>query len=284
MDLSGLIFVALAVAWAVYLIPKALRHHDEVSRSRSVERFSHTMRVLARREPVSKRDARLVVTPGRAPSSPVVEVKGERRTPEQPLTEEQLRARRAATRKATARRRRVLSVVVGLNVVVAALAAAGVFGWVWQAIPGGLLVAWLVACRVMVKGERAVTAAMLDRTSESPDDSAAGGDDSSADDEDSDLPHEYHVARNDQGFDEPAPSAQTAVMAPVENGLWDPQPQTLPTYVDKPVARRTVRTIDLSGPDTWTSGRTEESAELARRADAERSTPDDGDTPLAANS
>jgi hypothetical protein len=48
-DLSALIFVALAVAWAVYLIPKALRHHDDVVRSRSVERFSHTMRVLARR-------------------------------------------------------------------------------------------------------------------------------------------------------------------------------------------------------------------------------------------
>ena len=64
MDLSALIFVALAVAWAVYLIPKALKHHDEVVRSRSVDRFSHTMRVLARREPVSRRDARLVVAPG----------------------------------------------------------------------------------------------------------------------------------------------------------------------------------------------------------------------------
>ena len=54
MDLSALIFVALAVAWAVYLIPKALKHHDEVVRSKSVEKFSHTMRVLARREPVDR--------------------------------------------------------------------------------------------------------------------------------------------------------------------------------------------------------------------------------------
>ena len=61
-----MIFVALAIAWAVYLIPKALRHHDEVASSRSVDRFSDTMRVLARREPVNRRDARLVVTPGRA--------------------------------------------------------------------------------------------------------------------------------------------------------------------------------------------------------------------------
>ena len=75
MDLSALIFVALAVAWAVYLIPKALKHHDEVVRSRSVEKFSHTMRVLARREPVDRRSARLVVAPIRAALRPPVETK-----------------------------------------------------------------------------------------------------------------------------------------------------------------------------------------------------------------
>ena len=59
MDLSALIFVALAVAWAVYLIPKALKHHDEGAQpvGRPVLR---TMRVLARREPVNRRNARLV--------------------------------------------------------------------------------------------------------------------------------------------------------------------------------------------------------------------------------
>ncbi len=30
--------------------------------------------------------------------------------------------------------------------------------------------------------------------------------------------------------------------------LWDPVPITKPTYVSKPLAPRTVRTIDLSGP------------------------------------
>ena len=78
-DLSALIFVALAVAWAVYLVPKALKHHDDVVRSRSVDRFSHTMRVLARREPVGRPlgrgGSRLVVSPGRAPSPPVVTTK-----------------------------------------------------------------------------------------------------------------------------------------------------------------------------------------------------------------
>ena len=52
MDLSALIFVALAVAWAVYLIPKALKHHEDAQQKRTVEGFSQSMRVLARREPV----------------------------------------------------------------------------------------------------------------------------------------------------------------------------------------------------------------------------------------
>ena len=37
MDLSGIIFVVLAVAWAVFLIPKALKHHDEAARTRSID-------------------------------------------------------------------------------------------------------------------------------------------------------------------------------------------------------------------------------------------------------
>ena len=44
---------------------------------------------------------------------------------------------------------------------------------------------------------------------------------------------------------------------------------TLPTYVSAPKAKRTVRTIDLGQPGTWTSGRTAEDAEIAARAAAE---------------
>ncbi len=184
MDLSAFIFLALAVAWAVYLVPKALRHHDEVTRSRSVERFSQSMRVLARREPVDRRDARLVVQPGRAPSGPVVTTKGgaaagpageavrlestvsvsspapapptdatvdaagaPTRTPS-PV------ARRAAARSAARRRRNVLAVLLLALVVVGVLAATAVVSWWSLTAPGALLVAWLVACRLMVRQER----------------------------------------------------------------------------------------------------------------------------------
>jgi len=253
-DLSGIIFVALAVAWAAYLIPKALRHHDEVARSRSIERFSNTMRVLARREPVNRRDARLVVTPGRSASTTtVVETKPVR------LTAAQLRARREVTRRATRRRRRVLGGLLAANAVVIGLAWFVVVGWWWETLPAGLVVAWLVACRVMVKSERAALAPRTVVPAE-----PAGPD------------LDISVEKNEQGFEELAPDSDTGVVPAVtEDGdpnLWDPLPMTLPTYVDKPAAaRRTVRTISIDDSGVWTSGRTEIDAALAREADEQRS-------------
>lgn len=231
MDLSGLIFVALAVAWAAYLIPKALRHHEDVVRGRSVDRFSQSMRVLARREPVSARMARLVVTPQREATSPAAP----------PTLDEQYAARRAATRRATKRRRRVLAVLV--------LALAGVVGacayqrlaWPYVAVPAGVLLAWLVACRLMVRKERAWRPVVLTEA-----------------DADQDV------------VPAPAVDAEAGTQPPDSRDpqLWDPVPVTLPTYVSKPPARRMVRTIDLDSTGVWTSGRTEADSALAREAEA----------------
>jgi hypothetical protein len=240
-DLSALIFVALAVAWAVYLIPKALRHHDDVVRSRSVERFSHTMRVLARREPVNRRDARLVVAPARAKSTPVVTTKGPVR----------VEVNRETAKRATRRRRRVLGLILLANAAVLTVAAFAVIDWWYAAIPAGLLVAWLVACRLMVRRERPARL-NRDRSEPTPVDLAAGG------------PAEP-MAETESWEDE-APTGQTPAIA--DPSLWDPMPVTLPTYVGKPAAeRRTVRTIDLDSTGVWTSGRTEADAQIARDAD-----------------
>ena len=58
--------------------------------------------------------------------------------------------------------------------------------------------------------------------------------------------------------------------------MWDPVPVTLPTYVGKPAARRTVRTIDLDATGVWTSGRSEADSQLARDAEeAERAARDE---------
>ena len=246
MDLSGLIFVALAVAWAAYLIPKALRHHEDVVRGRSIDRFSHSMRVLARREPVSPRMARLVVAPARAASAAVVTTKPSAAAPG---PDEWLVSRRRAAARAARRRRRVLSVLcVALAATVAAYAA-GRLTLPYVAVPVALLVAWLVACRLMVRRERRWTPAVR---IESP----------------------VSAAATSEPSVEPATGEATSSVPPVEAevprdpALWDPVPTTLPTYVSKPPARRSVRTIDLDATGVWTSGRSEADSALARDAEA----------------
>jgi len=245
-DLSGLIFVALAIAWAAYLIPKALKHHEEVARTRTVDKFSDRMRVVARREPVNRRDARLVVPPSaverRAAESAA-------RTPVAAPASESVSDHRQSNNRAARRRRRVLMLLVLALAVVGGLAGASLIHWSWVGAPAGLLVAWLVACRLMVKRERverpapavATPADLADETAERPA-----------------VP-----------LDEAETDAIPAVTD--EPGLWDPVPVTLPTYVSKPTAPRSVRTIDLDGTGVWTSGRTEADSRLARDAEeAER--------------
>ena len=161
MDLSGLIFVALAMAWAAYLIPKALRHHDDVVRGRSVDRFSQSMRVLARREPVSARMARLGRHPaGRdAGGTTAVRALDRRAVRRAPRRHPQGHAAPPpGARPAPARARRAT----------VAACADRRLAWPYAAIPAGLLLAWLVACRLMVRKERAWRPAVLVEPPTSP--------------------------------------------------------------------------------------------------------------------
>lgn len=290
MDLSALIFVALAVAWAVYLIPKALKHHDEVVRSRSVEKFSHTMRVLARREPVDRRNARLVVAPIKAALRPPVETKARaaaepvaapvatpvttsvaapaRRTPSP-------QAERAAARRAAKRRRNVLGVLLLANAVVVGLAVASVVAWPWTAVPGGLLVAWLVACRVSVRRERARRSTRSAIEVGVPSRPAPvipvehGADETEATGDPVVAVVEVAAPATDEREAVAAAEAPAVTTGeiPVVGG-WEMVPTTLPTYVSKPAAqRRTVSTIDLDSTGVWSSGRSDEDSALARSAE-----------------
>jgi hypothetical protein len=285
-DLSALIFVALAVAWAVYLIPKALKHHDEVVRSRSVEKFSHTMRVLARREPVDRRNARLVVSPTRASLRPPVETKPRTAavvtdasvttTVTREVTASVVarplapQAERASARRAAKRRRNVLALVVLANAVVIGLALGSVVTWPWVAVPATLLVAWLVACRLSVRSERAQRATRAAIEIGFPPQVEE-------DDEDYDLTGEMPVTPPQPRtpaaptrVDEEAPAGEVpaAPAAPAVPGGWDMVPTTLPTYVGKPAAqRRTVSTIDLDSTGVWSSGHSDSDSAIARSAE-----------------
>ncbi len=268
MDLSALIFVALAVAWAVYLIPKALKHHEIDRVSRSVESFSDRVRVLARREPVSADRAALVVgssgttkpaaTPlGESGSDPVEDeaVDAAEAVSPAPLSRAQLRARKLAAARAAERRRRVLGTIVSATLVVVALAAFGAVGWAWVAIPATLLVAWLVACRLMVRKEHAARAARTAPVRKRRTTLA-----------------DQAIAEEDAGDNtEEIPAVRAEVLeTPADPNGWDPVPVTLPTYVDKAAAGRTVRTIDLDSTGVWSSGRNAADSALAREAEQQR--------------
>ncbi|HEU4566649.1 MAG TPA: hypothetical protein VFR99_01355 [Marmoricola sp.] len=225
MDLSGIIFAGLAVAWAVYLIPKALRHHDEMARSRSVDRFSHTMRVLGRKgtEPAA--------APAPAPAAaPAVEVpaRPERAKPAKAPTRHTVT--RESARRAAARRRRVLGLLLLATAVVAGLAWRAIVPWWSLAIPGGLVLVFLVIARITVRRERARVADRSEPTPEAETEDTVG------------LSRDELAAAVSAPVD---PSVSPEVLAD-EGSLWDPLPMTLPTYVHKARARRTVRTIELT--------------------------------------
>jgi hypothetical protein len=302
-DLSGIIFVVLALAWAVYLIPKALKHHDEVARTRSIDRFSTAMRVLARREPVSRRgssSARLVVTPARAADNPRVlapaPLSAEERTTDRPASRPAVRpaVRRAAARAAARRRRSILSFLVLATLVVTGLAAFAVVPWWSVAVPAVLTVLYLVLCRTQVRRERDATwdadlAASIDALPVARVEARSSEPARPAARVDAPYGAPRTAVRNAQGFEEVDAEEDTvaievalldAVVVPTVDGgsLWDPLPVTLPTYVTKPKARRTVRTIDLDEPGTWSSGRSSEDTELVAQtaaAEAEQATGED---------
>ncbi|MFW6866957.1 hypothetical protein ACOACQ_06180 [Nocardioides sp. CPCC 206347] len=272
MDLSALIFVALAVAWAVYLVPKALKQHEEDADSRSVEGFSDRLRVLARRDAVSATEAELVPA-GRKPSvaaeaaedivsedAPATPAPATRTRPDE-LGKVQRRLRQAAARRAAERRRRVFNILLAAIVVTSALAIGNVIGALWILVPVVLMGAWLVACRLMVKRERAARAAAPVRKRR-----RTLADEVIEDEEADEIEDE-----SDNTQDIPVVTA-ALVEEPVaaDPDAWTPVPVPLPTYVDKAPAGRTVRTIDLDSTGVWSSGRNEADSQLAREADAQR--------------
>lgn len=262
-----MIFAAIVIAWACFLVPWALRRYDEATRTRPVDKVSKAMRLLGR----SRQDADEPELEPVAAPSPL-----KRHAPEpedRPVAEPPPRPSRAAARAAAERRRRVLLILVGLTAVTGAVVAFRVIP-VWSvAIPGGLVMAFLALCRWQVRREDDA-AWVRRRTGRDDDESAASETTSEAmgDDANDEPTVAYPAAAEardkakgrqavEAGADPVAASDLVeSVRDPVSvttsdgNPLWDPLPVTLPTYVSKAKASRSVRTIDLGAPDTWTSG------------------------------
>ena len=245
MDLSGIIFAALALGWAVYLIPKALQHTDEVGVPRAVETFSQRMRVIGGARPAE------------APQTPAAEAP----VAQSPAVQQPVRAlpTRAAARKAAARRRTVLYVLLGLTVVVSVLAGLSLAPVWTPGIPVFLIGAFLFIARTTVKRERAGRVVAPAPVAEAPTTVAVTAEAAAEVVDDTE---------DTVGVDRTALEAALSTPVLDEGSLWDPLPVTLPTYVSKPTARRTVRTIELTQTAMTSSGHDAADSALVREAKA----------------
>jgi flagellar basal body-associated protein FliL len=272
-------FAVVVVAWAMYLVPMALRRHDQAARSRSIERFSSTMRVLSRRSPDDDR----VVRPSLRPDAP------------EAVVAELERPTRAAMKAAAARRRRVVTVLLAVTIVVAVVAAFAYLPW-WSAmVPAFLVIGflWLARRQVRLANEaywdyvansRPEASNVVPRTAVRVD-ASHGAQRPPLEDDD-----EPTVTLTAEQVAAAAAAEQRVVAVSMQtadgDSLWDPLPVTLPTYVDKPIARRTIRTIELSDPGLFSSGHSEADSQTvanASQADAAAADASAGDAPRAAN-
>lgn len=264
MDLSAIIFVVLALAWAVYLIPKALKHHDDMASDRLLEGHSDRVRILSREARVSAE----VVTPQTAaepqPTPEQVE------TPDAaPVPVTVARPIRSTAARSAQRRRRVLGVLVLVFVVVWTLTWFAYLS-IWAPVaPGVMVVAWLVIARLSVREQQRARRSRPVAAAVAPVEAEAVTSTPVAAAENASL--EVPASNADEFLDrladeDTAGLAREELEAAIadEGSLWDPLPMTLPTYVNKARARRTVRTIELTGINS--SGHDETDTALAREA------------------
>ncbi len=262
MGTTGLIFTAIAIAWLAYLVPHFVRRRDDesVADVDPADRFADSMRIIRNgTAPLLDQDLERI---------PTYEVS----TPS---------TRRAAIRDlhrqemvAAARRRRVLLVLLAALSLVVGLCAVGITPWWALGIPGGLLVAFVVGARVSGGGDRGSPRPTSRQR-------RTGSNEATS-----------FLRRADLAKRAPATAATTAETRTgadagrAGGALWDPVPITKPTYVSKPLAPRTVRTIDLSGPAVAPTARPQVpvTADPPERAGDEREQPNEagGDEERAA--
>ncbi len=225
-DLSGIIFVVVAAGWGIYLLPKAVRRHDEHS-ARPVDSFSDSVRVVGRT--------------GATPAAPAPVARRHTIT-------------RATARRAARRRRRVLGLLLLALLATVGTSYFAMTPWWSTAIPAALIVIFLVVARITVRAQQTRREAAAFEAAPAP--SAA-------------LPV---VIEPDLGAEDTAAISREELAAavadpiPDDGGLWDPVPVTLPTYVHKARAHRTVRTIELA--DMTSSGHDAADTALARKTEA----------------
>ncbi len=254
---NGLIFAFVVALWAAYFVPLAVRRYDEASKAGSIDKFSSLSRVIPHKRHIEQEE-----------EAPVEII-----APEPEFVAPVRTATRASARLAARRRRRTLLTLLALAVIVTGVATAGVIPLLSIAAPAALIVAWLIACRVQVRGERGISAKpRAQAETKAAKDSYDAEATVIVSHQFEDLePHRKRVMEKVE-LEANALDEQIVIAVPVGSttgeAMWHPLPVTLPTYVTKPRAGRTVRTIDFNEPGAWTSGHIEgENTELPTRKD-----------------
>ena len=253
---SGVIYAVIALLWAVVLVPMWLRRHDEVSESRSVDRFQGAMRTLSRRE--ASVDQREVFVP-RRPAGFRAHADGEpvQRTPVQ---------------EAAARRRLVILGLAGAVVLTVGLGGLGVTPLLLSLLPLVLLVAYVLQARAAMRREqnralaarrrRAVAARRRRQVAAAQAAAQEGPLRSRPAAPARPAVAEPAAAAPSRSVAEVAEVAEPEFYDQIAQRAWDPVPVPVPTYVSAPKAPRSVRVIDLTLPGAWTSGRLDAPVEL----------------------
>lgn len=248
---SGLIVVVIVAAWALFLVPQWLHRRAEAA-SRLADRIPETeddeattaRRRFGRRElsrqPAPSSAGRRWWRRRRSAASVTVQA-GHAATRAAAEDADDVSPERVGTqagRTSAARRRRVLAVLASATLLtVGVLALAGLVGrplptWL-VGVPGGLMVAYLLLLALVRPG----APRPVPRPVRQHDDAAAPAAPPSA----------LEATAEHEAVEETEPVA--------DPNTWTPVPLPAPTYVTAPRAPRSVRTIDLSNPGSWTAAR-----------------------------
>ena len=328
---SGLIVVVIVAAWALFLVPQWLHRRasaaahladrvpeaggdteaDADDSPSGGRRFGRRQLARSRRDSPRRsrwhlrapRRLRSVLRHGPPGSPDPVGTHVSR--PDVPSKETAVHP--SGPRSAAARRRRVVVGLASLTLLAALVVALGaatsvpVPAWI-VAVPGALLVAYLVLLAVLRPGAR-TGAGYVGVVEVEPLPSIDDDEHELATSEGGDLVRAGAASGTHHSV---AEGMQTALHASGDQAspsdvdapsVWTPVPLPAPTYVTAPRARRAVRTIDLSNPGSWTAAPLTDAAEAEAAssaggvAEAEvpssagflRSTPSDG-TSAPANS
>jgi hypothetical protein len=254
---TGVIFAAIAIAWLAYLVPHFVRRRDD-ERTEDADEGDLTGRFA---------DSIRIVRHGTAPllDQDLEEIKAfEVSTPQ--TRQAAINDLRRLEQLAASRRRRVL---LGLMAVISAVIGVCAVDLIprWSvAIPGGLLLIFFVVARFSVHQMRKSLDARFREITHGSNETTV------------------FLSRKEMAARVAAATPTKITPEDAKPGvLWDPVPITMPTYVSKPLAPRTVRTIDLSGPGVTSSARQQHPVTADAPPVTSQSHTDDGDARQAAS-